>query len=789
MFRNFLKTTFRAFRRSSGFGVLNIVGLALGIACAGLIFMWVEDELSFDHLYPKHDNLFSIRMNLDYAGKIESNTVVPGPMPEAIRGTIPDIVNVMRMSWSRDLFGLDDKATYERGCFVDSSFFSMFQPAFVQGNASGFTNPHSLVLSEKMANKFFGSANPLGKTLRINRQQDFVVIGVVKDQPSNVSIQFDWLAPVSNWVHRYPWLNSWSTYGINTLVELRPGANLAQVNRQLTALLQPRDQLYAHATCMLYAMNDWRLYDNFTNGQQNGGRITQVRLFSVIAWIILVIACINFMNLSTARAGQRAREIGVRKTLGALRKTLIRQFLAETLVMAFIALLLAVGLIAVFLGGFNDLVGKQLVFNPLTPMHLVGLLSIGGFCGLIAGSYPAFYLSSFRPVEVLKGQKVNLRKGAGYIRKGLVVTQFAVSISLIICTVIIYQQVQHIKARDLGYEKQRLVYTDMPAGMAEHFNAMRDDLLTSGAVEDAAISASPALQMWMTATSNQLTWEGNDLQIKRKINVESFSPEYLHTMGLTLTAGRNFHTDVRSDSGNVLINETMAKVMGKAGRIGAVLSSGRYSYHVIGIIKDFLFNDLYAPVVPLMVSYDPETSANYGFLTIRLRAGGGLADNLARVEAVIKKHNPGYPVDLLFVDQQFNDRFQLETRTGKLAALFSLLAISISCLGLFGLAAYTAERRTKEMGIRKVLGASVVSLAAMLSNEFLRLVALSCAIAFPLAWWGMRQWLQDFAYRTAIHWWVFGLAGGAALLIALLTVSFQAVRAALSNPVKTLKSE
>ncbi|HMI59583.1 MAG TPA: ABC transporter permease, partial [Puia sp.] len=458
MLINYLKTTIRAIRKSPIYGLLNIVGLALGVACAAMIFLWVEDEFSFDHQVAKRNEIYTVRMNIDYSGRIESFTAVPGPMSKAIRGTIPGVVNNTRVGFARELFGLNEKATNEFGFYVDTSYFSMMQLSFVKGSAAGFTDPHSLVLSATMAKKFFGDADPVGKTLRVSNQQDFTVIGVVKDAPENVSMRFNWLAPVENFFGKNGWLNSWGTWGITTLVELSPSANANTVSQQLTAVLRPNDKLYAHADCLLWSMNDWHLHDNYTNGKPDGGQIRYVRLFSAIAWIILIIACINFMNLATARAGKRVKEIGVRKTLGALKRSVIGQFMLEALIMSLIAVLLSVLLVYLFLPGFNVLFDKQLHLDVFAPAHLYGLLGLGVFCGLVAGVYPAFYLSSFDPVAVLKGQRIGLSTGAGFIRKGLVVVQFTTSIILIVCTVIIYQQVQHIKDRDLGYNKQNLLY-------------------------------------------------------------------------------------------------------------------------------------------------------------------------------------------------------------------------------------------------------------------------------------------------------------------------------------------
>ncbi len=666
----------------------------------------------------------------------------------------------------------------------------MLQPTFLKGNAAAFTNPHTIILSAKMAQKFFGSTEPLGQTLRMDNEQDYTVIGVVKDAEPNVSIAYDYLAPVENFIQKARWLDNWATYGISTMLELRPGANVDKLNDQLTAILRPKARLYAHATCQLWSMTRWHLYDRFTNGQPDGGRITFIRMVSAIAWIIIVIACINFMNLATAKAGQRAREVGVRKTLGAMRKALIGQFLLESLLMAFVAVGFAIVLIYLFLPAFNTLVDKQLTFTPLKPVHLAALVSIGVFCGLIAGSYPAFYLSSFDPVAVLKGQRIGLNTGAGFIRKTLVVTQFTFSVGLIVCTVIINQQIQYVRSRDLGYNKEHLVYTGIQGDLASHFDALRSDLLQSGVVADAAISSSPPLGVWNTTTSQQVTWPGGGPDSKIKIAWVTVSPGYLSTMGLTLKEGRNFYPDTKADSGDIIINETLAKIIGKEAHPGDYLTyMQRDRLKIIGIVKDYLFDDMRGSVSPLMIDCEPQIKENYNFLDIRLKPGNDLPASLAKMVAVIRGDNPGYPVDYNFVDQDFAQEFTIETRIGEFAGIFSILAILISCLGLFGLAAYTAERRTKEIGIRKVLGASTAGLASLLSKEFLQLVTLACFIAFPLSWVGMNFWLKEYAYRMVIHWWIFALAGTAALLIALLTVSFLAIRAAMANPVNSLRTE
>ena len=790
MLRSYLAILIRGFRKTPVYSVLNITGLALGIACAALIFLWIEDEFSFDQQFAKHNQIYGVLMNIDYSNKVETYTTLPGPMGDAIRPVIPEVVNTTRMGYDQVLFGLNEKAAYENGICVDTGFFSIMQPEFIKGSAAGFTNLHTLVISVTMSKKFFGETDPIGKTLRVDNTQNYTVIGVVKDAPSNVSLRYNWLMPVQNFMEKNTWLRSWNTYGISTLVELRPDANITRVANQLTGILRPKYKLYTHASCWLQSMNDWHLNWRFANGRPDGGPIAFVRLMTAIAWIIIFIACINFMNLATARAGQRAREVGVRKTLGALRKALIGQFILEAILMSFIAVVLAVFLVYLSLPGFNTLVEKQLTFSPLHPIHLTALLIIGILCGLIAGSYPAFYLSSFQPVAVLKGQRIGLNTGAGFIRKGLVVTQFTVSVVLIVCTVVIYQQVQYLRARDLGYDKEHLISTTTHGDLVKHFDAIRTELLLTGVVVNTALSASPPLSMWQNVTSQEVTWPGAGANKDVRIWWETVTSDYFSTMGLQIKEGRDFYSEARRDTGHIIINETTAALMGKEGHVGGQLLYGNERFTIIGIAKDFLFNDMHASSIsPLIINCSQARPGQFGFMEIKLKAGNNLPAALAKVEAVVKANNPGYPFDYRFLDENFAAMFTLEARIGQFAGIFSMLAIFISCLGLFGLAAYTAERRTKEIGIRKVLGASTATLASLLSKEFLQLVTLSCLVAFPLAWWFMYSWLKDYAYRTAIHWWIFALAGCAAISIALLTVSFLAVRAARANPVNSLRTE
>jgi ABC-type antimicrobial peptide transport system permease subunit len=490
------------------------------------------------------------------------------------------------------------------------------------------------------------------------------------------------------------------------------------------------------------------------------------------------------MNLATARSEKRAREVGVRKVLGAGKSKLITQFLGESLVMSFLSALLALGIVYLLLPMFNTLVEKHMEVNIFNPIHFGSLLLLSVLCGLIAGIYPAFFLSSFRPVVVLKGLKLSLSESAGWIRKGLVIVQFSISVILIICTIIIYQQIQHVKNRDLGYNKQSLIYTNLNGHMKQHFNAIRADLLSTGVVQNASLSNSYVLNMG--SNTGDFGWEGKDPQKQILITVEGVSPEYINTMGMQLTSGRDFYPDIKADSNNLIVNESLAKLMGKKDVVGSQITRNGQNYTVVGVVKNFLYNNMYAEGAPLIFFSD---TSNTNYMNIRLKPSADLRMALDRIGKVMKSNEPGYPFEYKFVDEQFDKLFKTESLIGKLAGIFAVLAVIISCLGLFGLSAYTAERRTKEIGIRKVLGASVPGITSLLSKDFVKLVVISFVIAFPLAWYFMHQWLQDFEYRITISWLVFVGAGLIALAIALTTISFQAIRAAMSNPIKSLRTE
>ena len=792
MLRSSLKATLRNLWKHRAFGFLNIAGLSIGIACAAFIFLWVEDEVTFDHNFTLRDQIYRVMQNEKSDNGITTNGDTPDALAEAIKSEIPGVINTGRISWRMDeLAVIGDKKIKTNGLYGDPSFVDMCTLNFIRGAAAtSLRRPQDVIISQSLARAYFGDEDPLGKTINMNAGQAYSVDGlytvtaVFSDLPANCSFRFQWISPYTTWTNANTWLKGWGNALTETYVRLTPSASRAGIDKQLTHFL-PKHQNGATNTLLLFNMNDWHLRDKFENGIQNGGAIRYVRLFSLIASAILLIACINFMNLSTARSEQRAKEVGVLKVVGAGRGSLIGKFIGEALLLSFLSVALAIALLYIFLPAYNTLVDKQLHINLFQPTHMIGLLVIALLAGLVAGSYPAFYLSSFNPIHVLKGLKIKTSGGAIAIRKGLVITQFTASVGLIIGTIIIYQQVQHIRDRDLGYTRNNLVYLDLHGNMKDHFFAIKDKLIATGYVENAAISLHDALHVY--SYGDNLTWPGKDPNSKVTVHMNQVCQGYLATMHMTLISGRDFYPTPKIDSNKVIINESMAKVMGKDGRLGGILMSGTFQLQVIGIVKDFVYNDVYGAGAPLVFFDYGGNDATV--MALRFKPNANLRQALAKTAAVITAESPGQPFEYRFADEDFDKLFTAENLIGKLAGIFAVLAVVISCLGLFGLAAYTAGRRVKEIGIRKVLGASVQGLTGLLLKEFVQLVTISCLTAFPLSGWLLYGWLQGYEYRTALHWWVFGLAGALALAIAILTVSVQAIRAALANPIKALRSE
>lgn len=783
-----IKIALRQLKKNKGYSLLNIFGLSLGIACAMFILLWVNDEFRYNRFHSSYKDLYQVLENQSYEGKTYTFAALPGKFGKAIKDELPEIKYSARADWgSQVLFSLGEKSIYERGYFTDPDFLKMFSFKLIKGDTTRILkDPTAVAITDKMAEKFFGKEDAIGKTLKVNNDKLFTVVGIIEEPPLSSSIKFSWLASFDIYEKRNSWLQQWGNNGIQTYVQLNPGADRDQVNKKLRDFISSKDTS-AIAKPFLLSVNDWRLRNNFEEGKQTGGRITAVRLFSIIALIIIIIACINFMNLATARSEQRAREVGVRKTMGAGRGTLIRQFFSESILMALTAMLIAALMVWLALPVFNNLVEKKLLFELSNPVIWAGLPLMALCCGLLAGSYPSLYLSSFNPVTVFKGLRIGKNSATVYVRKGLVITQFVISIVLIISTIIIYRQLEHVKNRELGYNKENVLIAGLRENMVEHFPAIHNELIATNVVENAAVSNSRVLDVG--SSSGDFSWKGKTPNSQLLVSMEWVSPQFVPTMGMKIKYGRNFYDDISSDSSSIIINETFARIIGKENPVGDIIArdngNGR-KLTIAGVVKDFIYNDMYKKPDPLILFCD---TSNVNRMLIRLKANQDVTKAIAKVEGVIKTAAPAYPFEYRFLDDEFDKLFKSEALLGKLSRVFAFLAILISCLGLFGLAAYTAERRTKEIGVRKVLGATISNVVALLSKDFLKLVAISSVIAFPVAWYFMNKFLQGYAYRIAIEWWVFALAGVLAVFIALFTVCFQAVKAALTNPVKSLRTE
>lgn len=786
MFRNYFIITFRQLKKNSGFSLLNMFGLALGLSCAILILLWVQDELSYDRFHKKYASVHMVMANQTYDGNTFSTAATPGPFAAAVKAELPEIANSVRIGWGENwLFTSGDKELYERGNYADPSFFDVFSFDLLYGNLKNiFPDNKSIVITEQMSRKIFGTSNSIGKFLKVNNKEEFLITAIAKDPPQNSSIRFSWLVSFKLFEEQFSWSKEWASNGLLTYVELKPGADIKTVNKKLSSFIKKKNKDAASMPFLL-PMKDWRLRSNFVNGKQadEKSRIQYVKIFGVISALLILIACINFMNLSTARAQKRAKEVGVRKAIGAQRSSLVKQFLGEAIVTSVIAMVFACLLVVLTLPYFNTFVEKDLSLGLTSPAQWMIFLSLALFCGLISGSYPAFYLSSFKPISIFKGINYERASSVIFIRKGLVIAQFITSIVLIIGTIIIYQQIKHIKNRDLGYNINRILRVDQNEHMREHIELIKQELLSTGLVSHAG---SGNMIINIAGNSDGFTWPGKDLSKNILIGTDAVTSGYIATAGMKLSEGRDFYQDAGRDSSSCLINEAFAKVISKTNVLNSSITYEGSNYKVVGILKDFIYNDLYKDPEPMALFCFPNETNT---LFIRIKEEADLEAALAGIKEVLKKNNPGYPFDYRFINDEINRKLSNESLISKLSFLFAVLTILISCIGLFGLAAYTAERRTKEVGIRKVLGASAASLIALLSKDFLKLVALSFLIAVPIAFYIMNKWLLDYAYRIKIGPWVFIAAGMLALIIALLTVGFQAMKAARANPVKSLRTE
>ena len=789
MVKNFFKVAWRNLLRNKGFSLINISGLAIGMAAAILIMLWIQHEMSYDQFHEKKDRIYEAWNRAEFSGKLQCWNTTPKILARTLEKDLPEVERAVRVNWpSSYLFSVGEKRLTETGNIVDTGFLQMFSFPLLKGDAETALNGgSSILLTEKFAKKLFGNEEAMGKVIKLDNKDNFTVNGIIKDLPNNSRFKFEYLLP---WAYLIKTGGDDSTWGNNSTrnyVLLKPNASLASANEKMKVLKPKYDKEDDGKWQMfLYPVSRWRLYSNFTNGKEDGGLIDFVKLFAVIALFILLIACINFMNLSTARSEKRAKEVGIRKVVGAQKGWLVSQFIGESVLLSLIAGAFAIIIVRLALPAFGKLTDKELAIDYSNLKFW--LLGIGFvfFTGILAGSYPAFFLSSFQPVKVLKGTF----KAANALitpRKLLVVLQFTFAIILIICTSIVKQQIDHAQHRDSGYAKDNLVYHFLTGDIEKNYDLIKNELISNGIASSVTKTSAPLTQGW--SDSWGFEWQGKAPDDKTDFDRYISDENLVKTAGFTVVKGRDFNLkEYPTDSAGIILNESATRVMNFKDPLGQIIKDGSgREYHVVGVIKDFILQSPYYPTKPMII--EGAKNGWFSVMHFKLTTTHTTAENLKKAEAIFKKYNPEYPFEYKFVDEEYARKFKAEERTGTLAAIFAALTIFISCLGLFGLATYMAENRIKEIGVRKVLGASVAGITTLLSKDFLKLVMVSFLIASPVAWWMMHQWLQDYPYRVSIQWQVFAVAGLLSFIISVLTVSYQSIKAAVANPVKSLRTE
>lgn len=783
MFRNYLKVAFRNLTKNSVYSFINIVGLAVGLACSILISLWVVDELSYDQFQPKLKQLSQLWINATYDGKVNTFQSVPFPSYKEIRTEDSRIKNSALTNWGgQSLLTVGENRFKKNSYYVSEEFLEMFQFRLRAGQADKvLDDPNSIVLTKSTALALFGSEDVIGKSVKMDNSVDLIVSGILEDLPAQSSFEFDCLVPLyqmGDWVREN---NNWGDYSFQVFIELQSGATHKEVTEKIKGLLIKKGQKDVPREFFLHPMERWRLYSTFENGKEAGGIIDYVVGFSAIAIFIVVIACINFMNLATARSERRAREVGVRKSVGSRRRELIFQFLGESLLITTISFLLALVVVELALPFYNDLTEKKLFLDFASPLFWMASIAVVLLTGVASGSYPAIYLSSFNPVQVLKG-KVQIGRSGATPRKVLVVLQFFFATLLIIGTIVVSEQIQFVKKRDLGYDQKNLIMIPHTEEIGKSFSSIRNELMATGAVSSITKSNSPITDVY---SNNFLSWPGKPEEEKVLFVTVTTELDYTKTMGIKILEGRDFIN--AGDSSSVLINKAAADIMGLKETLGTeVVYWGDRKSKIVGVIDNVLMGSPYRKPSPMFVAYQPGWASS---VTVRLEETKDITGSMKKVEEVFKKYNPAYPFEYQFVDEQFNKKYTTINLISTLANLFAVLAILITGMGLFGLAAFTAEQRTKEIGIRKVMGASVPGLVTLISKEFSFLVMISFVLSAPMAWWSLTSFLERYPYRIDFPWWAIAVAGIVALVFALVIVGTQALKAAMSNPANSLRSE
>lgn len=802
MFKSYFKIGWRNLLKNKAYSIINIGGLATGMAIALLIGLWINDEVSFNHYHKNHDRIAKVMMaSTDPStGETRNNTALWLPMEDILRNTYGQYFKHIATVWYTGSWTLKvkDQNFKKQGNFLGSEILDMLSLQMISGSVNSLSDPHAIVISESTAHALFGDTNPLNQSIKIDNRMDVMVTGVYRDIPKNTTYgELDFIAPFELWKISNPWVQNggWNSASYNFLVQLAPHVSLEEANEAINDLFQKNgptqfaDKVEKYKPIIyLYPMNEWHLYSEFENGYPAGGRITYVWMFGSIGGFVLLLACINFMNLSTARSEKRAREVGIRKVVGSVRSQLISQFFSESYLMVWLSFFGAVVIVSLSIHAFNQIADKDISLPFSNPYFWLASLAFIFITGLLAGLYPAFYLSSFQPVRILKG---TLRTGkvASLPRKILVVVQFTVSVTLIIGTLVVYKQIQYAQSRPIGYDRSGLISVPLND---PNYNGKRDvlknEVLNTGVVTDVCYSFSPLTAVWNN--EGGFRWEGRDPEKPNDFAICNVDYDFGKTVNWEVMQGRDFSQDFASDTAAIIINESAHKYLGFEDAVGKQLykEGSDIPYTIVGVVNDLIMMSPYEPVKQTLFFLD-KNYANANYIHFRLKPTVGASEALSKISGVFNNIVPTALFDYTFVDQEYAEKFRSEQRISTLSTVFAALAIFISCLGLFGLASYVAEQRTKEIGIRKVLGASVSNLWQMLSRDFVVLIIIACIIAVPVAYYFMNAWLQQYAYHTNISWWVFGSTCIAMLLITLLTVSYQAIRASLINPVKSLRSE
>jgi predicted permease len=787
MFRHNLLLTYRNFKRYKSSFLINLIGLSTGLACTFLIYLWVSDELNVDRFNSKDNRLFRAMEHRVRATGIWTSPTTPGPLAEALTGDMPEVEHAITATWSQSTtLSLGDKNITTDGRFVGKDFFNMFSYELIAGDANQvLKDKNSIVISDVLARKLFNTTeNLIGKAIDYQHESQLQITGIFKSMPVNASDQFEFVASFEKYREGEDWLLSWGNTGTQTLVLLKPGVDVNAFNKKIADYIKVKtNNEITYRTLFLKGYADNYLYGKYENGVLVGGRITYVKLFSIIAVFILLIACINFMNLSTARASRRVKEVGIKKAIGAGRKALIFQYIGESMVMSFLSLLVAMVLVYIFLSQFNIITGKHLSFE-LDSNRILLFLGVTVFTGIVAGSYPALYLSGFNPATVLKG-KLSSSFGELMARKGLVVFQFAISVLFIVSVVVVYKQIEFVQSTNLGYNKNNLVYFNLSGALSktENQEIMIEEMKKIPGIENVS-STNHNLTGHNGGTSG-VEWEGKNPEDRTEFERMVGNYDLIETLGIQMAEGRSFSRNFGTDSSAIIFNQKGIDFMGMKDPIGKVVKLWGEDRHIIGVVNDFHYESLHENFKPVFFILDPNRTYR---IMARITAGKE-KETISSIESLYKKLNPGFLFEYNFLDTVYQSQYENEQRVAILSKYFAGLAILISCLGLFGLAAFTAERRLKEMGIRKVLGSSELGIVYLLSSDFTKIVFVAIVIALPISYFMARYWLDGFAFSVPLQPWYFIAVGVLAMVIAWLTVGTQAIRAARVNPTLCLKNE